>query len=96
MTLDVLIARAAAKAPAQIVRPPAFTRETSTAGARDAHAEILARTAEKIRTTYMDGWETGFAAGKTIARAAFVNGILSGATLAFVAALLALACAAKV
>ena len=56
MTLDALIARAAgAKAPAQIIRPPAFTRETSTAGARDAHAEILARTADKIRTTYMDG-----------------------------------------
>ncbi len=91
MTLDALIARAAgAKAPGQVIRPAAFVREVNP---DDPHAEILTRTAEKITTTYMDGWETGFATGKTIARAAFINGAFSGATVTLAAVLLAIACA---
>ena len=91
MTLDALIAGATgAKPPAQIIRPPAFARAPS---AGDTQAELMAHTAEKIRTTYMDGWEAGFVADRTIARAAIIKGALSGATVAIATALLAIAAA---
>ncbi len=95
MTLDMLIARAAnAKAPGRIIRPPAFARETDPREAelQDAHAVRLAQTSETIRATYMDGWEAGFAAGKTLAKHAFVDGTLACMTVAIAAGILVLAC----
>ena len=85
MTLDTLIARAAnAKAPGQIIRLPAFARaaEPVEGEPQDAQAAILARTSEKIRANYMDGWEAGFAAGKTLAKRAFIDGVLACTTAA--------------
>ena len=98
MTLDTLIARAAnAKAPGQIIRLPAFARaaEPVESERQDAHAAVLARTSEKIHATYMDGWEAGFAAGKTLATHTLITGMLAGTTVAIAAGLLVFAYAAE-
>ena len=91
MTLDALIARAkAARAPAQFIRPPEFARMAARClEPDDPQARALAGVAEKIRSTYMEGCEAGFAAGKSIAARVFLNCALAGATMALAAALFA-------